>query len=62
MIRIRFIVNPVSGSGHQYKIPSLIDKFLDHNKFEHRIVHTEGKGHATELCKGFAADGVGICQ
>lgn len=49
--RIRFIVNPFSGTSGKQTIPNLIKKFLDHSKFDYEIVFTKYAGHAIELAK-----------
>jgi YegS/Rv2252/BmrU family lipid kinase len=49
--KIRFIVNPFSGTGGKQSTPDLIKQFLDHSKFEYEIVYTERAGHAIDLAK-----------
>lgn len=49
MKTIRFIINPISGIGKKNILPDMIDRYLDHSKFEHKIVYTEKRGHAKEL-------------
>jgi YegS/Rv2252/BmrU family lipid kinase len=57
---IVFIVNPVSGIGKQKVIERLIDERLDKAKFVSSIVYTNAPGHATEISRTAAADGVDI--
>lgn len=49
--RIRFIINPFSGTSEKKSTPNLIKKLLDHSKFEYEIVYTEYAGHAVELAQ-----------
>jgi diacylglycerol kinase (ATP) len=43
---IWFIINPKSGTASKLYLPSLIAKYLDKNKFNHKIIYTEYRGHA----------------
>lgn len=58
--RILFIVNPISGGQLKTFVPSLVDQFLDHQKFDAEIVFTERIGHATTLAKQAIDDGFDI--
>ncbi len=49
--KILFIVNPVSGTGKQKQISSLLNGYLDLTKFEFEISFTECQGHASDLAK-----------
>lgn len=49
--KILFIVNPISGTGKQKNIVSLIDSYLDKNKFNSTIQFTAHAGHAKEIVK-----------
>ena len=61
-MRIKFIINPISGSGWRGKksIPEKIEKYLDHDQFDYDIVYTERAGHASELATQFAKEGIDI--
>ncbi len=48
---LRFIINPISGSGKGEKITSLIKQSDLSNKFEIEICKTQCRGHAVELAK-----------
>jgi diacylglycerol kinase (ATP) len=50
-VKIRIIVNPVSGSGRRKKALKMIDAYLDKDKFDFEIVKTERHKHAIELTK-----------
>ncbi|QCR21790.1 diacylglycerol kinase family protein [Pontibacter sp. SGAir0037] len=58
--RIRFIVNPKSGTKSGLDIASHIKLHLDHQKHRHDIVYTDYAGHAPELAKQAAAAGCHI--
>ncbi len=47
--RILFIVNPISGGLNKVFVPTLIDKNLDHKKFDAKIVYTTHHAHAKQL-------------
>lgn len=46
---IKFILNPISGTGKQKHIKELIDEYLDHSKFDYQIFETQYASHANEL-------------
>lgn len=48
-LKIRIIVNPVSGSGRRKRALKMIDAHLDQNKFDFEVVKTEYHRHAIEL-------------
>lgn len=47
--RILFIVNPISGGLNKVFVPTLIDKNLDHKKFDAKIIYTTHQAHAKAL-------------
>lgn len=49
MKKIRFIMNPISGTSDKDGIPKMIDAKLDHEQFEYEIITTNHAGHASEL-------------
>jgi diacylglycerol kinase (ATP) len=49
--KIRFIINPKSGVGGKEQLPALIDKFLDHTRFEYEISYTQYRKHAKKLAE-----------
>jgi YegS/Rv2252/BmrU family lipid kinase len=49
MKKIRFIINPKSGTGKKDSFKGLIEKHIDHSIFESEICFTEYAGHATIL-------------
>src|SRR5690554_5919919 len=57
---IRFIINPISGVGKKKVLPGLIQKYLDHTNFTHDIVYTTHRGHAKEISKEAADEGVDV--
>lgn len=54
MKKLAFIINPISGVGKKNQLPLLIQKNLDHTKFQFQIFHTKYRGHATEIAKEIA--------
>lgn len=54
--KILFIVNPVAGVKRKDKIPPLINKYLDHDKFNYEVIYTESRGHATEIARQAVVD------
>mgnify|MGYP002624374866 FL=1 len=58
--RILFILNPISGTVKKAGIPDKIDKYLNHDLFDHTIRYTEYAGHATEIAQEACEDGYDI--
>ena len=56
-MKIKFIVNPISGKGKQKDIENIIRENLNSKKYEYSIQFTEKQGHAKELCKQAIIDG-----
>ena len=56
--RILFIVNPVSGLGKQKGLEWLLSEGIDKDRFVYQVVYTDCQGHATELSRKAAAEGV----
>lgn len=46
---ILFVINPISGGKAKLRIPALIDKYLDKEKFSANFILTEYSGHAAEI-------------
>ena len=57
---VTFIVNPKSGTHSKDLIPELIAEMLDDTRFDYEVRKTEYRGHAAELAKQCAANGVDI--
>ena len=51
MKKIRFIINPKSGTGQKNNLSDLIQKSIDKKIFDVEICFTETSGHATQLAK-----------
>ncbi len=58
--KIRFIINPRSGVSHKRSLPELIEKNIDHSRFEVEICLTEYAGHAVQLAKEAADHGTSM--
>lgn len=57
---ILFIVNPKSGVQKKKRIPLLIEKNIDKERFDFSIEYTQYAGHACELAKAAAGRGVDV--
>jgi diacylglycerol kinase (ATP) len=55
-MKIKFIVNPISGKGKQKDIENIIRENLNAKKYEYSIQFTEKQGHAKELGKQAITD------
>ncbi len=58
--QVRFIINPISGTRGKEAIAHLIPEYLDSERFEYDMVYTERSGHAAQLAKEAAKEGVDI--
>ena len=58
--KIVFILNPISGTTSKAGIPHLIDTYLDKELFDYSIRETERAGHASEIARECADQGVDI--
>ena len=59
--KIVFIINPISGTHSKEGIPALIESGLDRERFDYEIRFTEYAGHATEMARECAEQGVYSC-
>ncbi len=48
---IWFVINPISGTRRKKKLPNLIRKYLNHDKFSYKIYYSRYKGHAGEIAR-----------
>jgi len=53
---VTFIVNPISGTRDKSTLPQMIEQLLDNKRFQHEVVFTEYRGHASELAQQCAAN------
>lgn len=58
--KIRFIINPISGTNSKEAIVALIPDYLDPERFEWEIAYTKYAGHAAELASEAAASGYDV--
>ncbi len=56
--KISFIINPISGTRKKESWPNIIHQIVDKNRFDVNIFFTEKAGHASELAKQLADEGV----
>ena len=55
-----FIYNSISGLMNLYNLPVLVNKYIDHNKFELSILKSEYAGHTKVIAKEAADNGFDI--
>ena len=60
MKKIRFIMNPKSGTHNKAGIPQLIESTIDKERFEFDIKMTEHAGHASELAEEAKDKGIDV--
>ena len=58
--KITFILNPKSGTTSKAEVPALIGQIIDKDLFDTEICFTEYRGHAAEIAKQKAEEGVDI--
>lgn len=58
--KVRFIINPTSGTKSRKDVEALIREHLNQDKYVHDIVYTERAGHAPDLAREAANQGVAI--
>ncbi|MBR2184241.1 MAG: diacylglycerol kinase family lipid kinase [Prevotella sp.] len=58
--KIVFIVNPISGVGKKDMLPEVVDKYISRETNEIEIISTEYAGHAFDIAKQKAQEGVDI--
>ncbi len=58
--KITFILNPKSGTTSKAEVPALIGQIIDKNLFDTEICFTEYRGHAAEIAKRKAEEGVDV--
>lgn len=55
-IKLRFIINPISGTQDKENISDLIKKEIDKKKFDYDITFTEYAGHAAQIARDAVAE------
>ena len=60
MKSIVFIINPISGTQSKEEMPKLISDHLNMSRFKYEVQFTEYAGHAAEIARQCAADGIDI--
>lgn len=58
--RILFIINPISGTANKKSMPSLIDKYIDKERFDVSVTFTEYAGHAQEIATQAKNEGINV--
>ena len=59
--KIRFVVNPISGTQDKTPIIKSIPRYLDNEQFEWEVAWTDHRGHAAELAAEAAQAGFDVC-
>jgi YegS/Rv2252/BmrU family lipid kinase len=59
-MKIRFIINPISGKANHQRLEKKIEKNLDLNKFDFDYFYTEHPKHATELAHKAASEKIDV--
>lgn len=57
---ILFLVNPKSGVSKKKRVPQMVEQYIDHERYDVDICYTQYAGHAYELAKDAAANGVDV--
>ena len=50
-LKIRFIINPISGKTHKKNLPDQIEEILDEKRFDYDIMESEYAGHSKVLAQ-----------
>ena len=59
-LNILFLVNPKSGVSRKRRVPQMVERYIDHARYNLTVCHTQYAGHAYELAKDAAARGVDV--
>lgn len=59
-LSIQFLVNPKSGVSSKKRIPQMVERYIDQNKYDFEIIYTQYAGHAYELARNAAERGVDV--
>lgn len=59
--KVWFVVNPISGTHDKEPIVKAIPRYLDADRFEYEVFRTDHRGHAAELAKQAASEGIDVC-
>jgi YegS/Rv2252/BmrU family lipid kinase len=57
---ILFLVNPKSGVSRKKRVPQMVERYIDHARYNVTVYYTQYAGHAYELAKEAAATGVDV--
>lgn len=58
--RVRFIINPISGTRGKESIVKLIPEYLDAERIDYDVVYTQKSGHAAQLACQATAEGIDV--
>ena len=57
---ILFLINPKSGVSKKKRVPQMVERYIDHARYNVTVCYTKYAGHAYELAKDAAAAGVDV--
>lgn len=57
---VHIIINPISGVRKKKLLDKFLDQNLDQQRFDHHIIYTRKPGHATEIARESARQGIDI--
>lgn len=57
---ILFLINPKSGVSRKKRVPQMVERYIDHARYDVTVCYTQYAGHAYELAKEAAATGVDV--
>ncbi len=55
--KIAFIINPNSGTSNKKQFPEIINKEIDTNQFDHKVIFTKYRGHGSKLAAALVKKG-----
>lgn len=58
--KILFIINPKSGVQKKKKVPQMIEKYIDRERYDFSVEYTQYAGHASEIAKAAVDRGVDV--
>lgn len=58
--KILFVVNPIAGHSQKETFPDFVQRLLDHQKFDYKLVFTDRPGHASELSRQAVKDQIDL--
>lgn len=57
---ILFLVNPKSGVSDKKRVPQMVERYIDRNRYDATVCYTQYAGHAYELAKDAVGRGIDV--